>query len=103
LRLLQALRQSFARDRSERLVLGPAGARDVSARDALDVDHLPPLYQDGATIELGHLAKYRRHLVDVRRDEVIRNDALGAVEPEARELGEDAGLVRDARREHDIE
>jgi hypothetical protein len=42
------------------------------------------------------LAHLLGHLLDARSDDVIRNDGSQLVEPEERELREDAAFVRDA-------
>ncbi len=69
-----------------RLVVGHAGAGEVAARHALDVDHLQLAHQQRPAPDLGRNARV------VGGDQVVRGEPL---EPEHAHRGEHAALVRD--------
>src|SRR5207248_4881427 len=96
-------RQLLAGDGAERLVLGPGRARDVAARDALDVDPLAVLDEHRTADERLVLAECPREAPHVGADQVVGDDLLGLAEPEIRDLGQHATLVRYRRRKHDVE
>ena len=77
-------------DLAGRLVVLPARARKISAHDALDRQHLEPPALGRATVV-------------AQRQQVVRDDVLGACEPERGEPREHAPLVRDRRRQDDVE
>ena len=92
--LLQPVRQLDPADRAGGLVVLPARPGDVAAHDALHRHHLEPLDQHRAAAELlGHVRE---------RDQVVRADLAGALEPEGRQPGEHLALVRDRRGMHDV-
>jgi hypothetical protein len=71
--------------------------RDVPPHDGLERYDPGLLHEDGAAIELlAVLAHLLGHLLYARSDDVVRNDGSQLVEPEERELREDATFVRDA-------
>ncbi len=80
------------------LVLGPGGAGEVAAHDALDVEALGLLDDHRAPSQLrrqGEGQVVGGGAVG-EADEVIGDDVARAVEPEGGHLGEDGALVRDA-------
>src|SRR5438477_385957 len=103
LRFDERLRKLLAGDRSERLVLSPGGTRDVPARHALDVDALAVLHEDGAAGDRLRVLEGSGETAKIGGDEVVRHDLLGLAEPEVRELGEHAALIRDRRGQNGVE
>ena len=88
--LREALGKPVAADLAGGEVVLPPGAGQVAADDAFDREHLEPP-------ALG------RAPVLAQGDQVVRDDRFGLREPEGREPGEDAALVGDLRRQHDVE
>src|SRR5688572_13155481 len=92
--LLEPIRELDPTDRAGRPVVLPARPGDVAANDAFDRCHLQALDQHRAPAELlGHVGD---------RDQVVRADVAGALEPEGRQPGQDLALVRDRRGVHDV-
>ncbi len=86
--------QRDAADHAVLAVVLPAGAGEVAARDAFEVDHFGAPHQHGASLELiAKRVELGGVIADVGGDEVIGDDGLEQVEPENRERGEHAALV----------
>jgi hypothetical protein len=112
--LPQAGWQRDAADGAVGAVLLPAGARQVAADHDLDRQHVRPAAEHHPAAQLRPAERTRPaigrrpepavgQVVRVGREQVVGNDAGRLDEPEAREAGQDAALVRDRRREHDVE
>src|SRR5581483_3075699 len=90
LRLDEARREAMTADLSGREVVLPSGPGEVPADDAFDREHLEP-------------AALRRAAVRTETEQVVRDEVAGLREPVPGEAGEDASLVRDLGRQHDVE
>jgi len=100
----QAGRKRDAADGSLRLVFLPAGAGQIAARYAFDVDHFGALHQHGAAFELiAESAERRGILIHLRRQKMRWRQVAQKVEPENRELGQHFALVRDAGGQNVVE
>ncbi len=88
--LLEPVREAVSADHSGLAVVLPPRPGEVSADHALDREHLEP-------------RAHHRPAVLAQVAEVVRHDVAGAREPERREPGEDASLVRNRRPQHDVE
>jgi hypothetical protein len=101
--LPEAGREPDSADVAGLAVLGPSGAREVSARDALE-GHDFALAHDHRTA--GEQRRIRPEVlgkaVDVGFQQVVL-DVGEPAEPEVGELGQDLPLVGNARREDDVE
>ena len=90
LRLPQPLGQSLAADLAALPIALPARPGEVPADDALDREHLEPSALGGAP-------------VGAKVEQVVGDDVARPGEPEAGEAREDAALVGDLGRKHDVE
>ena len=84
--VLEMRRQLDPAHLAGRRVVAHGGAGEVSARDALDREHVQPLTDHGAA---GDLVR------DLGRDQVVGNDVRQPLEPPRRHPREDLALVRD--------
>src|SRR5439155_250141 len=84
------------------LIFLPARSDQVATRDAFDRNDAAFPHDDAATAQLGMGSSLRRKFLEVGFEEMIL-DVLEMLEPEIRDLIEDASLVGDAGRQDDIE
>ena len=90
----ETARQLDSADRAGLLVVLPSGAREIAAHDALYGEHLRPLDEHGAAVELTEIGlEFAGKLPGVCGYEMVRDDGLEEVEPEERELGENLSFV----------
>ena len=89
-RLLESRRKHVAADGTGLAVVLPSRAGEIAAHDELDRKHLEPATGHGAT-------------VCPEREQVVLHDRARAGEPERRQAREDTTLVRDRRRQDDVE
>ena len=99
--LLQAFRQLYAAYGAVLLVACPAGTGDVAADDALDRQHVQLLAQHAVAVKL-RLLEVFRHVLDVYRNHVVRDNVLGQIEPELGHLSQNGALLLDGVLEDDI-
>ena len=100
--VLVARAELLAVDRALRLVFLPAGAGEVTAGDALDLDHVHLLDQHGTSAQILLVGlELDGILVDVRGDEVVLHPE--ELHPEEGELVEDLALVGHSAGEDDVE
>src|SRR6185437_6826036 len=75
----------------------------ITARHALNVDHLRFLHQHGASTQrIGMFPQSLRILVHISRDEMVLNYLLEEIKPEKWELREHPAFFRDAGAQHVI-
>src|SRR6202007_860340 len=84
------------------LILLPAGADEISARDALDRNHGTFADDHAASAQLVVRAHLRWKSIEARFQKVIL-DVIEVLEPEVRDLIKDFSFVWNARREDHIE
>ena len=100
----QACRQRDSADLARLVVILQTGAGEKSARYAFDGKDLCFLHEHGPAFKL--IAKrmhVRRVVVDVRRDDMVRNDVFEAIEPERRHLRQYLSFVGDRCGQNDVE
>ena len=83
-------------------VLLQSRADEIAARDALHRHDLALLHDHAAAAQLVVRADLVREALEVGLEQMVL-ELREAAEPEVRDLREDRALVRDARREHDVE
>ena len=102
--LAQPGREPDAGDRAGRCVLLPAAPGEVPPDDALDRQDLhAPAEQHPAAQLVGATGPRRWECRRIRRDEMVGHDPGRLGEPEPRQPGEHPALVRDRRRQDDVE
>ena len=84
------------------LVLLESRTGEVTARDALDRNDAAFLHDDAAAAQLIVSAHFRRKACELHFDDMVL-DIVEVREPEVRDLRQHASLVRNARREDDVE
>ena len=99
-RLDEALRQLDAAHRAGLLVVLAPRAGEVAAHDRLHRQRLGLVHHDRAA---GEVLALRVRAERVGVDEVVGDDAVGLLEPEVGDLREHDALVRDRRRQDDVE
>ena len=96
-RFLEPRRQFDAAYRAALLVFLPARAGKISARHALDIDHLRLGHQHGAPAKVARVFLERLGIIfHARRDQVVLHHVLQEIKPEERELRKYAALLRNA-------
>src|SRR5450759_4310311 len=102
--LAQPSREPDAGDCAGRCVLLPAAPGEVPPDDALDRQDLHAPAEQHPTAQLVRATGPRRwECRRIRRDEMVGHDPGRLREPEPRQPGEHHPLVRDRRRQHDVE
>ena len=68
---------------------------DVAPHNSLKHHNFRPLDEHSPSTKLILILLHLlRHLVDIRRDDVVRNNILQFIEPESRNFGEEFAFVR---------
>ena len=101
IRFLHARREPDPAHRARGSIVLPAGTHEIAAHHALDGEGLRLHHRHRSPFEVGALAEPGD--VRSRHRDVVRHHVLQEVEPEEGKLGEDAPLVGDRRRKHDVE
>src|SRR5690606_9634013 len=84
--LLQAVGQGDAADPAGALVILPAAADYVTARDALDRHRLEPPRDHRTPLVQRRIDAFGPHIGDVDTGQVVGDDVTGLVEPEVADL-----------------
>jgi hypothetical protein len=98
------LREFDAADSPGLLIVFPARSREIAADDAFDWKHFSSFDKHAATFELGCVGLELRWVIsDIGGDEMVFYGVAKEVEPEERDLRENAALVRDSAAEDVVE
>ena len=102
-RLFEPDRQHMAADRAGALVVLPARTDEIAAHHRLDGQRAQPLHDHRTAREQGALVGVEAQPLEAHVRQLVRHEVGGAAEPEVRDLGQHAALVRDGVGQHHVE